>query len=102
MMPQMPTLNGVSEAKRKPDFADFIIVLACGLGISFMALFLATMPLARALAGSRDYLVYWRTGQQLVHHANPYDADQMGRLEHEAGLTLPGSYYMRNPPWALP
>jgi hypothetical protein len=101
-MPQMTTADGISPTKRKPDLADLIIVVACGLGLSFTALFLATMPLIPALSGSRDYLVYWATGQQLVHHANPYDADQMGRLEHQAGLTLEGSYYMRNPPWALP
>jgi hypothetical protein len=101
-MPQVSTVDGISVARKRNDFADVIIVVACGLGISFTALFLATMPLVRQFAGSRDYLVYWATGQQLVHHANPYDADQMGRLEHQDGLTLAGSYYMRNPPWALP
>jgi Glycosyltransferase family 87 len=101
-MPQMTTADGISLTRRKTDLADLIIVVACVFGLAFTALFLATMPFAREIAGSRDYLVYWATGQQLVHHANPYDADQMGRLEHEAGLTLAGSYYMRNPPWALP
>ena len=101
-MAQMPSVLEMPEAKRKTDFADFIIVVACVLAMSFMVLLLAAMPFIPALAGSRDYLVYWATGQQLVHHANPYDAEQMGRLEHQAGLTLAGSYYMRNPPWALP
>jgi hypothetical protein len=101
-MPQMPRVHGRPEVKRRTDFADVIIVVACGLAMSFTTLLLGTMPLIRALAASRDYLVYWATGQQLAHHANPYDAEQMGRLEHQAGLTVVGSYYMRNPPWALP
>ena len=45
----------------------------------------------------------WATGQQLAHHANPYDVEAMTRLERGAGL--PPVYvicYMRNPPWALP
>jgi hypothetical protein len=101
-MPQMPIVGEMADVKRRTDFADFILVVACGLGMSFTLLLLASMPLMPALSGSRDYLVYWATGQQLVHHANPYDAEQMARLEHQAGLTLAGSYYMRNPPWAFP
>ena len=98
----MTIIDGIRETKKKADIADLIIVVACALGLSFTALFLLTMPMIQALSGSRDYLVYWATGQQLVHGANPYDAVQMERLEHQYGLTLAGSYYMRNPPWALP
>jgi Glycosyltransferase family 87 len=101
-MEQMITVDGISPIRRKTDLADLVIVVVCGLGLALTGLFLAVMPLMHSLAGSRDYVVYWATGQQLAHHANPYDPDQMGQLEHEAGLTSPGSYYMRNPPWALP
>ncbi|MGA8159912.1 MAG: glycosyltransferase family 87 protein [Acidobacteriaceae bacterium] len=91
-----------SSTKKKADYADLLIALACGLTIASTALFLALLPLAQHLAGSRDYVVYWATGQQLAHHANPFDTAAMGQLEHAAGFTGKGSYFMRNPPWSLP
>src|SRR5579875_1521650 len=88
---------------RKPDAASLLIALACGLGLMSTALFLCVMPTVRSLAGARDFVVYWATGQQLVHHANPYDPAAMGSLERAAGYAgKRGSYYMRNPPWSLP
>lgn len=91
-----------SSIRKKADYADLLIALACGLTIASTALFLALLPLAQHLAGSRDFVVYWATGQQLAHHANPFDFAAMGQLEHAAGFTGKGSYFMRNPPWSLP
>jgi len=60
------------------------------------------VPLAGNIAGAHDFVVYWATGQQLVHHANPYDADAMMRIERSSGLAPGyGVLFMRNPPWAL-
>lgn len=102
----MTTVSAIAEtlprAKKRPDFTEFAIALACGLALATTALFLAVLPLMHNLAGSRDFVVYWATGQQLVHHGNPYDPAAMGRIEHGAGFTGKGSYYMRNPPWSLP
>ena len=85
----------------KRDFADISIAIVSGLALAFVSLFLCISPL-RNVAPSRDYVFYWATGQQLVHHANPYDAEAMTRLEHNAGLSSEyGVGYMRNPPWAL-
>jgi hypothetical protein len=54
------------------------------------------------IAGSRDFVVFWATGQQLVHHANPYDTDAMMRIEHAVGPSAEdGVMFMRNPPWGL-
>jgi len=89
-------------AAAKGDFAEFTLALLCGLSLTLILVFLCILPLIGRIAGSRDFVVYWATGQQLLHHANPYDAAAMGRLEHEAGFTGVGSYYMRNPPWSLP
>ncbi len=98
----MAELTPSRAAKKKADFADLLIALACGLTIASTALFLALLPLAQHLAGSRDFVVYWATGQRLAHHANPFDTAAMGQLEHAAGFTGKGSYFMRNPPWSLP
>jgi len=36
-------------------------------------------------SGTRDTSSFWATGQQLAHHANPYDEAAMTRIEHSAG-----------------
>jgi len=69
------------ETRRKPDFAELSISLAGGLALSLTALFLCVAPLTGKIAGARDFVVYWATGQQLAHHANPYETEAMGRLE---------------------
>ncbi|HVT98490.1 MAG TPA: glycosyltransferase family 87 protein [Acidobacteriaceae bacterium] len=90
-------------AKRQTDFADAMIIFACVVTFTLTTLFLLVMPMVTRLAGGRDYVVYWSTGFQLIHHADPYDPVVMGQLERFAGYDgKPGSYYMRNPPWALP
>ena len=52
-------------------------------------------------AAKRDYLCYWATGHQLVHHGNPYDADAILRIQKSAGYTQNHPFYMRNPPTAF-
>jgi hypothetical protein len=84
------------------DFADLSIALVGGLALAFTLLFLCVLPLTN-IAGQRDFVVFWATGQQLAHHADPYDKPAMTRIERAAGL--PPIYdvgFMRNPPWALP
>ena len=90
--------------KRNPDLADLIVAVACALSVATTLLFLAVMPTNRHLAGARDFVIYWATGQQLARHANPYDPDQMRQLEHGAGFAGKADLvnYMRNPPWGLP
>ena len=92
------------QTRPKSDFADLAIVAACALAIVSTTLFLAVMTLDRHLAGARDFVIYWATGQQLVHHGNPYDPTTMRALEHGAGFAGKASLvnYMRNPPWGLP
>ena len=68
----------------------------------FTILFLSSMPFNRDLVANRDFITYWATGQQLVHHGNPYDAASVSRIERDAGFQGGASYYMRNAPWALP
>jgi hypothetical protein len=82
------------------DFAEAILGIACGLAFTTAFAYCIQIPLHPV--GTRDYIVYWATGKLLLHHANPYNPTLIGILEHSAGLTVPGSYYMRNPPWGLP
>ena len=92
-----------SAAKPRIDFVDFSIATVAGLALAFTTLFLCVVPLIGNITGSRDFVVFWATGQQLVHHANPYDAAAMKQIEHAAGLnTGYNLLFMRNPPWALP
>jgi hypothetical protein len=85
---------------RRYDFADLAVALPCTVGIAIACLYLVLLPVKPSLFGSRDFTVYWATGQQLVQHANPYDGDALARLEHGAGFHG-AVLFMRNPPWGL-
>ena len=75
----------------------------CGLTFGFTALGYFITMISGQVVGSRDFVVYWATGQQLVHHANPYDRDALLHIERAAGLpTKIGAMFMRNPPSTLP
>lgn len=82
---------------------ELSIAGASGLALVIVALFLCVAPLVGKVAGARDFVIYWATGQQLIHHANPYDLEAMTRIERAAGLPQPFNVgFMRNPPWGLP
>lgn len=88
-------------SRAKYDIADLSIAGVTGLAFALVALFLCISPRTN-IAGARDYIAYWATGQQLVHHGNPYDGDAMMRIELSAGHpVMDGVMLMRNPPWAL-
>jgi hypothetical protein len=99
----MVSSKDLSDSKPHVDFADFAIATVCALALAFTVMFLCVVPFSGSIAGSRDFVVYWATAQQLIHHANPYDPAAMGQIERAAGLYSGyGILYMRNPPWALP
>jgi hypothetical protein len=99
----MTVSTEIQVAKPQSDFAEFSVATAFALGLALIAMFLCAVPLAGNLAGSRDFVVFWATGQQLIHHANPYDPVAMKQIEQNAGLKVGyGALFMRNPPWALP
>ncbi|MGD0910897.1 MAG: glycosyltransferase family 87 protein [Terracidiphilus sp.] len=52
-------------------------------------------------ATGRDYIQYWAAGQQLTHHANPYDIDAIYRLEKSRGLEENAPKVSFSPPVAL-
>jgi hypothetical protein len=98
----MASETDIPTAHAKYDLADLSIAGITGLMLAYTAIFFCVLPLAGNLAGSRDYVVYWATSQQLIHHASPYDAASMLRIERAAGLPAQdGVLFMRNPPWDL-
>jgi hypothetical protein len=98
----MASSTGVPVSRRQSDFTDLSLVVVAGLAFSLTAMFLGVALLGH-LDSSRDYVVFWATGQQLAHHANPYDTAALKQIEHAVGLNPGyGVMYMRNLPFALP
>lgn len=75
-------------------------VLIAGLLVS-IGVCVLVFTLSVKEAASRDFIFYWAAGQQLVHHANPYDASAMLAAEQAAGFSHDKAYFMRNPPFAF-
>jgi hypothetical protein len=88
--------------KPKHDLTLLLVAIPCALAMLFVVLFLSLLPFNRDIVARRDFIVYWATGQQLVHHHNPYDPEALNQIERDAGFKGGASYYMRNTPWALP
>jgi hypothetical protein len=101
-MGSMPKSLAPQAAAASRDWVELSIALVAGFALAVTALLLCAVPLAGHMAASRDFISYWSAGQQLAHHANPYDRAAVERLEHAMGFDLPGALVMRNPPWALP
>lgn len=89
-------------AQERRDPAEVAIAGVAGLALALVILFVAAVPVAGNLAAARDFVSYWATGRQLIHHGNPYDHDAIAAIEHSAGLDARATLIMRNPPWALP
>ncbi len=89
-------------AHRPGELAELAIATVAGLAMAVTILYIFAVPVAGKLSASRDFLSYWATGVQLVHHHNPYDRDAIWAIEHAAGLDPRTVLIMRNPPWALP
>jgi hypothetical protein len=52
-------------------------------------------------ATGRDYIQYWAAGQQIAHHANPYDIGAIYRLEKSRGLEEDSPKVTFSPPVAF-
>ena len=90
-------------SKARYGIADQAIAVVCGLSFALAAVTVCSIPFTDSISGARDFVVYWATGQQLAHHANPYDASTMMQIERAAGLSTASAVgFMRNPPWSLP
>jgi hypothetical protein len=67
-------------------FFELVSIAICTVAFLFTALSVLVVVLGRQAAANRDYIEYWASGQQLVHHKNPYDATAILKLEHSEGF----------------
>jgi hypothetical protein len=73
--------NGSRNGRQRPLAAAGILVA----GLCLMtAIF--SFSLTEQSAATRDFIGYWAAGQQIVHAANPYDPEQVLRMEKAVGL----------------
>ena len=81
---------------------EFLVIAVCICSFAFTAMGVFASMFGNGAAGTRDYVEYWAASRQLLHHADPYDAVAILRLEHSAGYPagLPAQL-MPNPPSAL-
>jgi hypothetical protein len=99
------TMTGKSQAPSKifRVLANLFVATVCGLAFTLIVQGIVLSMADKTVRGSRDFVVFWATGEQLAHHANPYDPVTLLRIERAAGLPNPyGVMYMRNLPFALP
>jgi hypothetical protein len=90
------------QVRKHLNFADISLAVVGGLTLVFGALLVCTVLLPGYEPGKRDFIQFWATGRQLVHHADPYNLNEVSHLEHGAGLySKNGGLLMRYPPWAL-
>lgn len=108
-------MNGVSAAKISPvsgersrlaatlqSLAEFLVVGVCTVAFLYTSLSIVFGLTASNAAGTRDFVEYWASGQQLAHHANPYDAAAIVSIERAVGLpTNIPAMVMGNAPPAL-
>jgi hypothetical protein len=92
----MSTFTGPANGRNnreRPSLESFLLLLVVAAIVSVCSVTVHT----------RDSLSYWAAGQQLIHHADPYSAAEVSKLEDGAGFrSQPGiSLIMRNPPYAL-
>ena len=81
---------------------EFLVLAVCIVTFAFTAMGVFASLFGNSAAGSRDFVEYWAAGQQLVHHANPYDRDAILKLERSAGFPSGiAAQMVPNPPSAL-
>jgi hypothetical protein len=60
-----------------------------------------TYAMSASEAAQRDFICYWATGQQLVHHADPYDGEAILQIEKSIGYRGGSPFFMSEPPTAF-
>ena len=100
--------DGIAEVPQAPALKtlqtlfELLAVIVCTLSFAFTGLGVLHSLLQKGAAGKRDFVEYWAAGQQLAHHADPYDRDALLRVEQSAAFPSgQPAMIMPNPPVAL-
>jgi|GEM_PF-354801 len=92
----------VMQPKNLRVIAEFLVVGICTLLFALTTVGICSSVVGSNAVGTRDFVEYWASGHQLVHHANPYDGNAILGLERSVGFPsgIP-VLIMWNPPPAL-
>jgi hypothetical protein len=83
-------------------FVEPPVVIVCTLAFGAFVVGICILLLTGNQASGRDVISFWAAGRQIVHHANPYDADVLAGIERSVGFSDKAqTLIMRNPPSAL-
>jgi hypothetical protein len=94
-------LQRLMRSKSLRNVAAFLVVGICTVALSISAVGISGSVLRSDVAGKRDFVAYWSSGQLLLHHQNPYDGSAVLALERSTGYANHRPLFMRNPPSAL-
>jgi hypothetical protein len=75
-----------AQTNRLRMLAEFLVVGICTLSFVFTVMAIGSGVLGTAAPGTRDFVEYWASGQQLARHANPYDGSALLPMERVVGL----------------
>jgi len=77
-------------------------VIVCTLVLTIFVIGLCVLIVSGNNPVGRDVVSFWAAGQQIVHHANPYDSASVLKIERSVGFSQQSQVLlMRNPPSAL-
>lgn len=89
-------------APKSQVIVEFLVVAVCTLVFALTALGICGSLLSPGAAGRRDFVEYWASGNLIAHHADPYNAEAILKLERSAGFPPDmAPIIMGNPPSAL-
>jgi uncharacterized membrane protein (UPF0127 family) len=90
------------QPKKLRHIAEFLVLAICTATFALTTVGICASVLGSDAAGTHDFVEYWASGHQLVHHANPYDRDAILGLERSVGFPSGTPVLiMWNPPPAL-
>jgi hypothetical protein len=75
-----------------------VVVAAMMLAVGILIL---TYAMSASEAAQRDFICYWAAGQQLAHHADPYDGQAILQIERSIGYRASSPFFMSEPPTAF-
>jgi hypothetical protein len=101
-MLQTPTDPPNSWRGKARTLLEPAVVIVCALVLAIFVLGICVLIVTGNNPVGRDVVSFWAAGQQLVHHANPYDSASVLAIERSAGFSQQSQVLlMRNPPYAL-